>query len=148
MRREYVIGLCRIVDAGERQLKAAKRRHQEALEALRQSCRHPTAVEISRTWTEALGDTEKPRASAWRFCLECGESEHGSSYVLGATAPHFQFRFLEKSRIARREAFKSNEDYGALLEVFRDRLHEKGRFDEFDAKGVWRGRDEIVRGED
>jgi len=139
MKSERFLGLGRAIERDEQELQTKKRLYQEALAGWRELCTHPTAVQIARTWTEALGDVEKPRATAWRFCLACGESEHGSAYVIGMPKPHFQFRFLEKSKIVRDETFQASEAYCDLLGVFQDRLHQKGMFDEFDAKGVWLG---------
>jgi hypothetical protein len=147
--KKNAIGLGRLIERGERELKNAKRSHQEALSTLREACPHATAVEISRAWIEVLGDGEKPRATAWRFCLQCGASEHGTSYVLGLPKPHFQFRLLEKSKLVRKECFRDGGEYAALLEIFHVRLHEKGFFDEFDDAGAWRGKDaQVVLGED
>ena len=150
MGRREVIDSCRKMDEAARVLVEANKTHAQALRLHREGCRHATAVELSRAWTECLGDVEKRRATAWRFCLDCGEMEHGTSYILGQSKPHFQFRWLDKSKIVRREAFgPDTAGCVAMMEVFRERLHDQGRFDEFDEAGVWTGPDtHIMRGED
>ena len=133
-------------------LKAREARFADGLRELREACPHGKAVEIRYAWVEALGDCSKPRAVGRRYCLACGTDESASTYSLGDDRFSYHYRFLEKSEVVRRESCHESAAYTGVLAIFIEHLHEKARFDEFDAHGVWSGEkkpDEHIRmGED
>lgn len=134
-------------------LKRREAKFAAALADLRGICPHPTAVEIRYAWTDRdAGMYPKPRAVGRRYCLGCGRSEEANTYHLDGDRFSYHYRDLEKVQVVREEAVRESEAYTGLIAVFRERLQEKGRFDEFDAAGVWNGEkrpdDNITRGED
>lgn len=128
------------IENARRDLHQRETRFAKALAGLRESCAHPHAVEIRYEWEEPIGgDCSKFRAAGRRYCLACGTDESASTYSLGDRRFHYQYRWLEKSEIVRQEICRESAAYTAVLAIFIDRLHQQARFDEFDAKGVWRG---------
>ncbi|HTK59923.1 MAG TPA: hypothetical protein VL283_01830 [Candidatus Baltobacteraceae bacterium] len=137
------------IENARRDLKLREERFAKTLAGLRAACAHPKAVEIRYEWEERIGgDCSKLRASGRRYCLACGLDESASTSSLGGARHHYRYRDLEKSEIVRREDCPELAAYTAFLAIFMGRLHELARFDEFDAKGVWRGEkkdDEHIR---
>lgn len=134
MKNDKVVSMSLLVDRAERALEAANRTYRQAVEELREGCPHAEVVEVELP--RPLRDGHKDDSGRIRFCLDCGEKEHGRQFGgrYGLKASYFFVRLKAEPVAIRPEA-----DLEKLLE----RLHQKGRFDEFDAKGAWRlGTDE------
>jgi len=135
-------------------LKRREAKFAASLADLREICPHPSAVEIRYEWTDRdAGMYPKPRAVGRRYCLGCGRCEEANAYHIDGERFSYRYRDLEKAAAARLETVRESEAYTGLIAVFRERLQEKGRFDEFDAAGVWTGEKKnddgnIRRGED
>lgn len=128
MPRQRTIALSRRVDEKERALADAKAAFKHALEAHRAACRHRSVIEVELP--RPLRDGHKDDSARIRFCLECGEKEHGR---------HFGGRHGVKSSFLfdRLKAEPKATQPESALEKLLDRLYVKGRFDEFDAAGAW-----------
>jgi hypothetical protein len=110
-----------------------EQRLSEALVKLRSTCRHAGRIvelyllDIRGTVTEDVV----------RFCLTCGEMEWRSARLsVPSTLPAFTVIRRAKS-VIRTECDWTL--FRMLSTNYRERLHEKALFNEYDAKGVWRG---------
>lgn len=131
------------LDEAERDLVLRKTRFKRSLGEFRSACGHAEIVEvrrppappgIQRTSEEAYG----PYGHI-RFCLGCGSKER-SLQRGGQGFVHFSYLTAKPIVVL------AERDLGHLDA----RLHVKARFDEFDAKGAWCGKDDghIQKGED
>lgn len=111
----------------------AEKRLAKALAALRSACRH-----AGRVVELYLLDTRGPvREEVMRLCLRCGEMESQSAKlcVPSGLSP---FRVIRRPKTVLRTECDWTL-FHMLLANYRERLHEKALFAEFDAKGVWSG---------
>lgn len=123
-----IIGLSRSIEESERVLDRAKESFARTLSYVRSVCAHSATVEVELP--RPLRDGHKDDSARIRFCLECGEKEHGRQFGgrYGLKASYLFDRLKTAPKAILPEA--------ALTQLL-ERLHAKGRFDEFDAKGGW-----------
>ena len=134
----------RRVELKHREAKLAR-----ALTELRSACPHAgPAVEFH------LMDTRgKITVEDVRFCLRCGQMEYLTSH-LSDDGPKPAFKvILRATKIHRTDFAHDWTLFGDRVGIYRQRLHERALFEEFDAQGEWLGEkksDEshIRRGED
>lgn len=129
MPRHRTIVLSRRVEEVEHVLTTARQEFQRALEAQRDACGHVRVVEVELP--RPLRDGHKDDSGRIRFCLGCGEKEHGRQFGgrHGLKASYLFDRLKAEPKAILPES---------ALETLLDRLHAKARFDEFDANGAWR----------
>lgn len=140
MKKKEAIGLSRLIERGEREMESARRSHREALMALRDACPHADVVEVRLP--RPLRDGHKDDSGRIRFCLGCGEKEHGRQFGgrYGLKASYVFDRLKAEPKAALAES---------ALEKLLERLHVMGRFDEFDERGAWHaGEPDYERGTD
>lgn len=123
-----IIGLSRSIEESERVLARAKESFAKSLSHLRHGCAHAVTVEVELP--RPLRDGHKDDSGRIRFCLDCGEKEHGRQFGgrYGLKASYLFDRLKAEPK-----AVLPEDALAPLLE----RLHAKGRFDEFDAEGGW-----------
>ena len=122
----------------------------QSLSDRRSACKHTQLIEVSgelpHTFIEPLHQEEIGCTvlCQQRFCLHCGEQEKM------LPSPSLGFNVLKRGELVRQETYKSQMEYDETIAFYTERLHVRGLFKEFDAKGNWLGDDDphIVRGED
>lgn len=152
MSREESTALRKQLDLAEEYAAAARVSHAAALQRLRDACPHAgTAVELYLHWQKhAMGMATMFRHfRAARFCLECGAMEDLTTMKREGLEPAFEFQKIVRATRLHRTDCKHPAFFNAQLEPYAKRLHEEGRFEEFDANGKWIGPAErIVLGVD
>lgn len=148
--RAAVIEEARWIERQERLLEGRKRGFPKLIEELRAACPHRSAVQVWGTWIDE--SSQRTFACAHRYCLACGRSDEAAGRDLQDGQWSFRFRKLSVSSVVRSEHFLVRDVFHRACDMLRERLTVECRFDEFDARGVWRGEQaghpHIQRGED
>ncbi len=109
----------------------------QTLSDRRAACKHRQLISL------ILTDVTRVIVGGRRFCLFCGEMEEISK-------KKHDFTVLVSFDLVRKEYYEKKLEYEEAVAFYMERLHVRGLFKEFDAKGNWLGDDDphIVRGED
>lgn len=128
MLKATISGISRSIEESERIMDKAKESFKRALALHRQSCAHSAIVEVELP--RPLRDGHKDDSGRIRFCLDCGEKEHGMQFG-GRYGIKALYRFSRLKAEPRAVLPES------ALENLLERLHLRARFEEFDEKGAW-----------